>query len=374
MLVRIELERQLSCSPEVAFALVSIPERVNLWAPVRTISLATGDGDHPGGVGALREVLFPGLARPLQEVVDVAEPPGRFEFREIGDAPGRGFESRIDLTPGSRGAHLRWRIDLGRQSTARSLKLRHRLEPELRSGLDSLARLASSAMPGDLPPSRRVDETVDLRSLYREAGAVLDDQRHIVYELMAAGDPKAWLARVHADVTSLQLDACRKGVFRHPGWVLRLIPRFHRYYVFNLERARGRSRAEDHWQRAFEAVQYPPRLLEGLRLALMAHVEADLPRALAETYVASYEDRCDYSRFRADFFTMGQVFEGIGPRLYRDLEGGALPVATRLARRVLPTRLGSRAFAQRFDGLMHRRVRAFEEGASLAKSLRGAAA
>ncbi len=371
--MRIELERQLPCPPEVAFGLITVPALMNLWSSSTTRVLRAGDGDHPGGVGALREVEVPGLAEPIEEVVEVAEPPGQFGYRVVGGAPVRTHQSRVHLSHGPRGTHLRWRIDVDFAGPAGAFVSRWRIEPELRTSLDALVRVAREAEPAPLPPYRNLGEATELAPLFREAEATVDEQRALVYDLEATDDPKAPLARVHADATALQVQACRAGRFQHPAWVLRLVPRFHRYHVFNLERARRRLRAEDLWQQAFETAATGRELLGALELALRAHVESDLPRALAETYVASYARRCDFSRFRADFLTMGRVLEGLGPGMFRSVEG-SLPLSSRIARRVLPEPLSARSFARRFAQLIERRRRSFDEGGELAELLTGAQA
>jgi SUF system NifU family Fe-S assembly protein len=48
---------------------------------------------------------------------------------------------------------------------------------------------------------------------------------------------------------------------------------------------------------------------EGFRDAIRAHIEGDLPRALAEVHQAHYAGRCELVRFRADPASRGKVLD-----------------------------------------------------------------
>ena len=118
----------------------------------------------------------------------------------------------------------------------------------------------------------------------------------------AAGDPKRWFTRVYEYVTECQLTACRERAITHRAWVLRLIPSFHDYYTTSLSRVMGTASgsAEVHWRDAFAAMaggslryRAPGDVLAyGLLRGVRAHIEEDLPRALAEVYAQHYRGRC----------------------------------------------------------------------------------
>lgn len=372
--MRIVAERQLACSPEVAFALLAMPEAVNRWAFGTVRSLALGDGHHPGGVGALREVQYPGWPGSFTEVVEVANPPGRFVWRATSRGPIREQRSDLHLSHGPRGTHLRATLEFVFAHQTIEQLARFRLEPGLRESFDNIVKEAERAERHLLPPVRRVDAGVPLTPLQAEADASLDEQWAHAESLQAEDSALHWLAWVHAEATRLQLEAVRAGRFQHPAWVLRLVPRFHRYHVFALDRARRGVVPEPRWQAAFDAVQDPNRLLDALELSLKAHMEADLPRALAETYVASYQSQCDYDRLRGDFLKMGEVLEGVAPRIFRRVEEHSGNRAPYFSRQLLPSRVFERAFGRRFRTLMQTRGQAFAEGETLTRLIDGASA
>jgi hypothetical protein len=153
--------------------------------------------------------------------------------------------------------------------------------------------------------------------------------------------------------------------------VLRLVPRFDHYYSKNLTawRAGRRLEVEMPWAESFAASERSDgarSLALGLGLGVRAHIEEDLPRALADVWVASFRDRCDYARFRADYLLMGDIFDVAGERLLSELPAGVLPGWMRAMRAVLPKPArDALTNAQAYDVPRARRM-AFERGARLA--------
>ena len=103
---------------------------------------------------------------------------------------------------------------------------------------------------------------------------------------------------------------------------------------------------------------------------MQAHIDEDLPHALAQVYTQHYASLCRYERFRADYLLMGPVFERASQRFIDELPTSSLTLRARLMRAALPPavsthilRGGGRLFAQR--------CRAFESGARIAKTLAG---
>lgn len=206
--------------------------------------------------------------------------------------------------------------------------------------------------------------------LWNEAERCLGEQWALTARLTAVEDPKHWFALVYAHVTAAQLEACRALRFPHLDWVLRMVVRFHRYYLDNVERwiDGRRHEVEDHWREAFGAIERPPRRIDrlsggatqGLVEAVRAHVEGDLPRALAEVYLHHYADRCSYDRFRVDYALMSDVF----PRA----RGEVIEHMPRLVQAVLwkvPIDLREAIAACLHYDIPRQRQRAFERGAQL---------
>lgn len=378
-------ERDLAVPPAAAWPLLTDPGLMNRWSTARVTSLAPGDGGGPGGVGALRAIALGSGARGLtfEEVIEEAEAPHRLAYRVVAGLPIRRHRGLVTLDARGGGAHLRWSVELDFPAPGMELLARRLLAPQLDASLDALARVAVETPAASLPappPQRRIDESGELPALYAAAEACAARQRALADEL--AADPKRWFPRVYQFVTELQIEGCRRGDFTHPGWVLRLVPAFHAYFESNLARARQAAPGlEAHWRSSFRAMDQAARwfrrdelraIFYGVAKGMQAHIEEDLPRALAETYARHYAGRCDYARFRADYLRMSGVFRAAGQRLGAEVPDRLLPLRARLLRAVLPAEAGDWLLNRSFYDLPRERRKAFERGERIAALLTAA--
>jgi uncharacterized protein YndB with AHSA1/START domain len=384
------LERALACSAEHAFALLTEPQRMNRWSSARIEARAPGDGQHAAGVGALRRVYLPAPMRGvLDEVVEQSEPPTRFVYRVIGGAPVRDHRGDITIEAVPGGSRLRWEVRAQPLVPGSGALMRRMLRTGLEQSLDALVRVAGEAAAGaaeveDLPPKRAPWRAADLEALEQRALACRDEQRALADELAGSGDGKYWFTRVYQHVTDLQIDSCRAGAYQHPGWVLALVERFHVLYLHNLERDLGRRDGwvENHWKEAFDHMRRDVRAAQrrsGQRRfeqmarcvfrGMKAHIEDDLPRALAQVYAARYAERCDYPRFRSDYLTMGPIFRDAGDRLLAELDPREVPLQSRVLGAVLPAEAKDRLMARRMYDIPRQRSKAFERGGRIAAML-----
>jgi hypothetical protein len=351
---------------------------MNAWSEAAIEPLLLGDGAAPWGVGATRRVTLKLLGRKasFREVVVESEPPRRFVYRVFDSPLVRAHRGQIELAPGSAGARLTWRalFELAVPGVGRLL------ERAIRGGLErsvaALAKLCEGAVAVPLEPDSKVDTAED--ALWRGAEAVYAEQLALADALEAAGDPKRWFSRVYAFVTEAQIRACRRGDVRHPAWALRLVRRFHDYYIDNLRRYGGALAGppEEHWRRAFDK-QREPRpgespavvLVTGLIEGVRAHIEEDLPRALAEVYAAHYAERCAYARFRGDYLSMGGIFRDSSRRLAELVPRAYVPLHLRAVAAVLPAELQAALDDGRYYNVPVQRERAFERGERIARLL-----
>ena len=109
--------------------------------------------------------------------------------------------------------------------------------------------------------------------------------------------------------------------------------------------------------------------LYGVAKGMQAHIEEDLPRALAEVHVRHYAGRCDYARFRADYLRMGSIFRDAGDRLTALIPTRHWPLRTRLLRAILPAEIQDRVMASSYYDLPRQRRKAFERGERIARML-----
>lgn len=371
--MELSFERLLPCGPEIAFLLISDPARMNLWSTARVRPLASGDGDHPGGVGALREVHLGGRGgRVIEEVIEAAEPPHRFEYRVIGGVSARSHHGRIQLTPVRGGTRLEWHVEVAFPVPGMGVVARRQIRPAMERSLDRLVEVAGSAAPGTLPPVRSLGEGEALPALYGEAKRVVAEQRELAGELRRARDPRGPLTRAYQDVSEAWVAACREGRFAHASWVLRLLVRVHRHYATNLARwlHREAGPVDDHWAAVFSeaarAKRGPEARVRVIEAGMRACIDEDLPQALAEVYVEHYAGHCDYARFRADFLRAGGEADAALARLAAWMRR---PFGARVVHRMLPAGAAAALTERPMAAFAARRRRAFGRGERIVRLL-----
>jgi len=374
---RISLEVDIAAPPAVVWPYVVEPEYMNRWSTAPIRSLDPGDGGGPGDVGALRriEVRAFGRRSTFDEVIVASEPPRRMVYRVFRGLPVRKHEGIITLEPTPNGTRLRWDVMFDFYLPGLGALSRSMLQGQLRASVDAMARL----IPAEAGPSITARTTLvtsrELGPLRVDAERVLGEQRALAERLQRKGDPKYWFARVYQHVTEAQLALAENGEIAHPDWVLTLIPEFHRYYAGNLEGwiDGARSAVEGPWQRAFRRMDQggehaPLATVEGLLLGVKAHIEEDLPRALAEVWVRHYREH-EYVRFRADYLSMGGVFRGASDRLLDEMPKSFVPGYLRVLRAVLAPEIADSIMNRNYYNVPVRRFEAFERGRRYATTL-----
>jgi hypothetical protein len=255
------------------------------------------------------------------------------------------------------------------------------LEKQLGESLRELAKVVIVKPEVAYEASHFPDESAELPALYEAAEAIYEEQRDLAEELTARNDPKRWFVRVYQYVTECQIAACRRGDFAHPAWVLRLIPRFHYYYLKNL-RAWQEQRlheCEHHWASSFLAQDMARKwkggdlgeIGYGIAKGMQAHIEEDLPRTLAEIYNWHYQDVCAYGRFRADYLMMGGIFREASSKLLALVPSDALSLQNRIVERYMPPEIKDNLMAKYYYDIARERRKAFERGERLARLMAG---
>ena len=363
------LKRDLRVGCEQAFAALTEPDLMNQWSTARIKLVETGDGGSAAGVGTLRRVTLPGPVRMvLREVVAESEGPHHFVYRVVDTPPIRTHEGTISVRPTGSGCRVEWRVNATFAHPWLGLLAERGLRHELSDSLRRLSDIAPSAKPRSLPPLRELEDP--LEPLYRRAHAIAREQQDLADGL--GDDPRYWFTRVYQYVTEAQIAACEDGVYAHPAWVLRLVDRFHAYYCRSLLPASGAS-AEEHWAQAFRRMDraratLPTTFAVGTTSVLAgmrAHIEVDLPRAIAEVFIEHYQGRCDAVRFRADYLAMADIFRGAAERMLDFFDPREMPWIDRLASRA-PMEIQDFALAKRLYDIPAGRRRAFRESLCLA--------
>ena len=386
--MRFSVQRWIACPPERAFALATHPEAMNRWAKARIEGVETGEGGHVASLGATRLVHLPDtrLAHGirLEEVVCESRPPHRFVHRVVGGAPllwhegVQEFEARLDPRgSGALGTWLRWHVHavLDVAVPGADALVRRDLEAGLRGSMQALVVAAAAGAPAEPlapwspPPEEDEQERIALRRAHREVEAHFRGIRR-----RRPGDPRTIFAAYYAELLHEVRVLVDAGAITHVAWVHRLAPLALHYYADALEAEDAGRTVEAHWREAFRAAEIAcrrrrhDRVRRALAAMIRAHLDEDLPRALATTHTDFYA-RFGYARFRADFLTLGPAFEKAARRLGDGLRAEELSWAQRLQRRASTRALRTRRARRRLEWIGRARRQAFERGQRLATLL-----
>ncbi|MFW0790562.1 DUF5995 family protein [Gordonia sp. CPCC 205333] len=378
------LTRQLSCPPEVAWQLLTDPDEMNRWstAPIRLAQ--PGVGERPNTVGALRVVTLGARGTKLREVVEYTDFPHRFRYRVYDGGPfllEHHGEQSIDATPN--GCRVTWTVEMRLLSSLASHVLARTVSRQVAESLDRFTELAAGShqisdhhkSPSTQP--RRPGSDGEWESLRANAIDSLTEQRSIADRLADTNDPKQWFARVYQYVTEEMIRAAigpKQLPLDNPDWVLALIPEFHRYYTRNLSSYERGEETESAWQKAWSTCERPnpakPHIpvMTGLLAGVAAHIDADLPRALAAVHEQSFGDR-DIREFRPDYLRLTPIFSSASDRLLAVLPRNHKPWWTPLATRIHPQVRDTLLARQGYDVGRHR-VAAFAEAVELTSRVR----
>lgn len=109
----------------------------------------------------------------------------------------------------------------------------------------------------------------------------------------------------------------------------------------------------------------------GILRGAEAHIEEDLPRALADVYIEDYASQCSYARFRADYVLMAGVFRDAGQRIVDEMPKSYVPAPLRYLFPVVPLEMRDAVFNRRYYDVPRARMKAFERGSRLVAWRRG---
>lgn len=382
---RLHFERNLPVKPEILWPLVTLPQEMSRWSSAPIIAKEPGDGGFPNGIGATRTVqvpLYKDRHMTLQETIEVVEPLQRLVYRVVDNPMIRYHHGEMNLVESKDGTLFTWDVEfqftLGPLGKLAMIGLKR----EINKSLDVLEKIVvsytppASAVRSSRPVQAELEE--DLHDLYTRAEKVLAEQHAHAEQLSGQGDRKRWFPLVYQFVTEEQIRRAKEGAVEHPGWVLRLIDTFHQYYWRNFEKwtdseILSEQPAERHWRIAFGAMEKPKSdqkaMLLGLRGAIIAHIEQDLPRALAEVYIDHYADVCDYDRFRADYLLMGDVFSSASRQAISAMNPKNVPWPFGYINGLLPVEIETLLQQKLFYDVSNQRRKTFERGKAFAETL-----
>lgn len=381
--MKFTLEQFVAAEPAAVWPFLTVPDLMNRWSTATVRQLASGDGDEPWAMGTVRRITVKNFGRKVaafDEVVQLSKPPHRFVYRVFAGIPARYHRGEITLTPQNGGTLVRWEVAFRFPVPGMAQAAAAMLWPELRKSLRKLAAEANGAKAWSYRQDAYRSDPSILPGLYAAAQAIYDEQKALADELGAKDDPKKWFARVYQLVTELQIEACREGVFEHPDWVLRMVPRFHHYYIKNLAAWNERPvDTEHHWASSFRAAEMARRwkgegvgeLGYSIAKGMQAHIEEDLPRTLAEVYHWYYKDKFRYGRLRADYLLMGPIFRDAASRLIDMVPKQEIPLFNRIWERFVIPEIKEHLMARYYYDISRERRKAFERGERLARLMAG---
>lgn len=366
----VRLEARLPGIPPAVWPFLTEPALLNRWSTAPVQGLETGDGGGFGTVGALRHVRLPSPLPTLTEAIQHADPPVRFVYRAVGSRAVRYHRGVLRLSPDGGGTRLRWEIGMALAVPGATALVRRMLEPRLEESIQRLSSVVGDAPHVTVPHQSFADDPDPAAAdTARDTAEAL---RVLAEEMEARGDTRHWFSRVYQYVTEAMVEACARGNVAHRTWALRLVPRFHQLYRRSVD-----GSPEPHWREAFQAIDAagssgPLAFWGALVAGARAHIEGDLPRALAATYTDHYRHRCDYERFRADFLLLAAPLQDAWQRLASQVPSRWFPPHLRLLDHLLPAEAVEHLTAKRFYDPLTARRHAFEQGRVLAAASGGA--
>ena len=370
-MTRLVLTERIDQPPAIAWRYLTEPELMSRWSKARIELIEPGDEGRADAIGALRVVHLQAGSRKLrlEEVVQAAEAPARLVYRVVANPWVSEHRGCIAIGPApAGGSTIEWTVEFEMSVPGIGFLVGRALERELTASLAELARIAEPIAPATC--QRPMYDEPDSEH-WEKAEEVLEVQRALADRLEREGDPRRWFSRVYQFVTENQLAFARQRKTMHVAWVLRLLPVFHRYYADNLEARLAGRWCEPPWRLAFDAMEGKIgrrrdletfRIGYGLLKGIRAHIEEDLPRALAEVWVEHYRGRCDYARLRADYLLMSGIFDDATDRMTAEMPKSMTPWYAEH----LPRELKGEWRRRRFYDVGRARRLAFERGARLA--------
>lgn len=376
-MVKLVFFEHLPAPPQAVWSFITDPNYINTWSTALIETIELGDRSQVASIGATRQVTIniPGGEIVLKEVIEHCQPPQRFVYRVFQGKFIRYHRGEIQLIPQGETTLLKWDVDYEFFLPFLPKIARIILEEQITQSLKQLAKVVKNAPVKNFPyVEKSIDESQEMPELWERAKRVLTEQQMTANRLAAAGDPKYWFTRVYEYVTEYQLQACREGRITHQGWLLRLIPRFHDYYYDNLMRWMGEVSGfvESQWRIAFQAMEEgkyddgdAKAFVYGLMKGVEAHIEEDLPRALAEVYFQHYSHQFSYARFRSDYILMANIFYKSANRLQQELPEKYFPSSMKMLNTILPLEIQGGMISKYFYDIPQRRLLAFERGERL---------
>ncbi|GAA2051494.1 DUF5995 family protein [Williamsia deligens] len=373
-MTRFDLAADLDCSAEQAWRLLTDPAVKNEWSTGLTIARDTGGDGRFDRPGATREVKVGLPTRPwVSEVVTHAEEPTQFAYRIYKSSPLlREYTCHVEIEPTAVGCAVRYTVNVDFAPTVGPLvepRLRRSIERSL-EGLSARSKLVQST-PQPLPYRRRRRPSAGgVVALRPELQRYLGHQQLLAEELARDADPKYWFARLCALTTEELLRAIDAGRFSEPEWMLRLACVLHRRHVSTLHAYRSGGAVARSWREAWGTCEENPNprsfrdVAAGITAACQAHMAEDMPRALAEAYLAVADEGRDYREFRSDYLDVAKVYTTAIDRLCAEMPARVVPRVLRLSGRVLPELRD--VLTRHVYDVEGDRLRAFDRGFALA--------
>jgi hypothetical protein len=376
---RIRLGYDFAHPPAIIWRYLMDHEGMARWTGLERVEVLRRVGG--GGVGTVRRMSYGPYGLPalsIDEEICGASVEKRLEYRVVSGLPVKHHYGIIGLEPFGEGTRLSWRINfiLKVPGLGRVLKaMWGSLLEDAMARLDRLMRAEYSVHGEELGHLLSQDD-----ALWRSKGALHTDRlRRCTLRFKKCGSPHYWFSRSYLNVHESALALVDQGHFVQPGWVLRLMVRFHEIYEKNLLawESGDLKDVEFHWQEAFKAAELGQNwwihqaegIAYALQRAVWAHLVEDLPRSLAMTYWQHYAELegASYESFFEDFNRLHPIFETAQRGLKMELPSPTLQES--ILTQLVPRLIRRRIFQQNIFDIRRERRRAWERGRNLVKLL-----
>ena len=200
---------------------------------------------------------------------------------------------------------------------------------EIRPGLDF--RTAEPPLREGMPD----DPNESFGRLHEQVSHIAEEQASLAESLR--GDGKYWFAGVYHHVTRFEMQMIDDGRYTYPIMKLQEVVAFDRTFEVNMDRwLHGRfDEVEPNWRLAFREAELAPErwhalpsleILGAMLPSMKAHIELDLPRAIAAVYERFYQaNGIPFDAFKPDFDRMQPVFDDASAALLPEIADATFP-------------------------------------------------
>jgi uncharacterized protein YndB with AHSA1/START domain len=102
--------RRVDVALPVVWATVADHQDMANWGPGVTVTMERDGADDPNGVGAIRDIKFPGPGPRIREEITAFEPEHRLAYRALSGTPFKDWQGEIEIAEHQGGTAIKWSL------------------------------------------------------------------------------------------------------------------------------------------------------------------------------------------------------------------------------------------------------------------------